>query len=88
MCIAQQFRNSYAISYAKLNRESIKIWNGAWMALFQELSRRGWKNCILETTGLNSRETFLREEREIAKKRLIDLGYEVSKQLGNTDRIL
>lgn len=32
----------------------------AWMALFQELSRRGWKNCILETTGLNSREAFLR----------------------------
>ncbi|MFC1508192.1 hypothetical protein ACFL60_00720 [Candidatus Omnitrophota bacterium] len=32
----------------------------AWMALFQELSRCGWKNCILETTGLNSREAFLK----------------------------
>lgn len=32
----------------------------AWTALFRELSRRKWKNCILETTGLNSREEFLR----------------------------
>lgn len=32
----------------------------AWLALFRELSKRGWKNCILETTGLNSREGFLR----------------------------
>lgn len=32
----------------------------AWVTLFQELSRRQWKNCILETTGLNFREEFLR----------------------------
>jgi len=32
----------------------------AWVALFRELSRRRWKNCILESTGLNSREAFLR----------------------------
>ena len=32
----------------------------AWVALFREMSRRRWKNCILETTGLNSREAFLR----------------------------
>lgn len=32
----------------------------AWIALFKELSRYRWKNCILETTGLNSREAFLR----------------------------
>lgn len=32
----------------------------AWVALFRELSRHRWKNCILETTGLNSREAFLR----------------------------
>ena len=31
-----------------------------WVALFQGLSRRKWKNCILETTGLNSREAFLK----------------------------
>lgn len=31
----------------------------AWIALFRALSRRRWKNCILETTGLNSREGFL-----------------------------
>jgi hypothetical protein len=32
----------------------------AWVALFRELSQRKWKNCILETTGLNRREEFLR----------------------------
>ena len=32
----------------------------AWIALFWELSRRRWKDCILETTGLNRREEFLR----------------------------
>ncbi len=32
----------------------------AWIALFRELSRHTWKNCILETTGLNSREEFLK----------------------------
>ncbi len=32
----------------------------AWVALFWELSRRRWKNCILETTGLNCREAFLK----------------------------
>lgn len=32
----------------------------AWIALFKELSRRRWKNCILETTGLNFREAFLK----------------------------
>ena len=31
----------------------------AWLALFRDLSKRKWKNCILETTGLNRRETFL-----------------------------
>ncbi|MBF0532185.1 MAG: hypothetical protein HQL23_03705 [Candidatus Omnitrophica bacterium] len=33
----------------------------AWVALFRDLSRHGWKNCILETTGLNFREGFLRK---------------------------
>lgn len=33
----------------------------AWVALFRDLSRRKWGNCILETTGVNSRERFLRE---------------------------
>jgi len=31
----------------------------AWLALFRDLSKRGWRNCILETTGLNIREHFL-----------------------------
>ena len=33
----------------------------AWVALFRALSNKGWKNCILETTGLNFREEFLRK---------------------------
>ena len=33
----------------------------AWLALFRDLSKRRWGNCILETTGLNRRETFLRD---------------------------
>lgn len=33
----------------------------AWIALFRDLSRRKWVNCILETTGLNCRERFLRD---------------------------
>jgi len=32
----------------------------AWVNLFRGLSRRKWKNCILETTGLNQRESFIR----------------------------
>lgn len=32
----------------------------AWVALFCDLSKRRWKNCILETTGLNCRESFLK----------------------------
>ncbi len=31
----------------------------AWVALFKDLSRGKWRNCILETTGLNRRESFL-----------------------------
>jgi len=31
----------------------------AWVALFKDLSRRKWSNCVLETTGLNQRESFL-----------------------------
>lgn len=32
----------------------------AWLSLFRNLSKKRWENCILETTGLNSRECFLR----------------------------
>ena len=32
----------------------------SWLSLFNDLSKQGWVNCILETTGLNSRECFLR----------------------------
>ncbi len=32
----------------------------AWLALYRNLSKQKWRNCILETTGLNRRESFLR----------------------------
>ena len=32
----------------------------SWFSLFNDLSKQRWRNCILETTGLNSREYFLR----------------------------
>lgn len=32
----------------------------AWLALYYDLSRQRWRNCILETTGLNCRESFLK----------------------------
>jgi adenylate kinase family enzyme len=32
----------------------------AWVALFRDLSKKRWKNSVLETTGLNARETFLK----------------------------
>ena len=32
----------------------------AWVSLYRDLSKQKWKDCILETTGLNSRESFLR----------------------------
>ena len=32
----------------------------AWVALFHDLSKHKWKDCILETTGLNCRESFLK----------------------------
>lgn len=31
----------------------------AWLALFMDLSKLKWRNCILETTGMNRRELFL-----------------------------
>lgn len=32
----------------------------AWIALFKDISKRKWANCIFETTGLNGRELFLK----------------------------
>ena len=31
----------------------------AWLGLYQALSQKKWRNCILETTGMNRRECFL-----------------------------
>lgn len=39
----------------------------AWIALFRDLSRRKWKNCILETTALNCRESFLKTALPMSK---------------------
>lgn len=32
----------------------------AWVALYRDLSKRKWRNCIVETCGLNRRECFLK----------------------------
>ena len=51
----------------------------AWVALFRELSRRKWKNCILETTGLNCRESFLRAAFPI--RRIITIKLEAQRKV-------
>ena len=45
----------------------------AWVELFRDLSKRKWKNCILETTGLNSRESFLRAAFPLSRRVTIKL---------------
>ncbi len=45
----------------------------AWVALYRELSRRKWRNCIVETTGLNQRESFLRAALSFAQMVVIKL---------------
>src|ERR1700691_2516111 len=45
----------------------------AWLALFQDLSKRKWQNCILETTGLNKRESFLSDALPIGEMMTIKL---------------
>lgn len=49
----------------------------AWVTLFKELSKRKWKNCILETTGLNSREEFL--NKALPFERIFTIKLEASK---------
>ena len=51
----------------------------AWVALFRELSRRKWRNCILETTGLNSREEFLRKA--LPFERIFTIKLEASRKI-------
>jgi broad-specificity NMP kinase len=46
---------------------------GAWLALFRDLSKRGWRNCILETTGLNAREGFLSDALPFDRRIVIKL---------------
>lgn len=45
----------------------------AWLALLRELSRRKWQNCILETTGLNKRESFLKDALPLGQRITIKL---------------
>ena len=45
----------------------------AWLALFRDLSSCRWKNCILETTGLNCRESFLKVALPLGQKITIKL---------------
>jgi len=51
----------------------------AWVALFQDLSRRRWRNCILETTGLNRRESFLKTALPFAQ--MVTIKLEASKRV-------
>ena len=45
----------------------------AWLALFRDLSKRRWSNCILETTGLNAREGFLSDALPLDKMIVVKL---------------
>jgi hypothetical protein len=54
----------------------------AWVNLFRDLSRRKWKNCILETTGLNQRESFIRAAPPIGQ--VITVKLEAPRQVDTT----
>ncbi|MFH1287101.1 MAG: hypothetical protein ABII25_00190 [bacterium] len=60
--LAGKFKVSvyYIGKYRSKFPETITGEADAWINLFYDLSKRKWKNCILETTGLNRRECFLR----------------------------
>lgn len=45
----------------------------AWLALFSDISLHKWRNCILETTGLNKRESFLKTALPLWQKIIIKL---------------
>jgi len=51
----------------------------AWVSLFRELSGRKWRNCILETTGLNCREAFLGEA--LPRGRIITIKLEAQRNV-------
>ena len=46
----------------------------AWLALFRDLSKCKWRNCILETTGLNIRESFLQTALPVGQMMKTKLG--------------
>jgi len=45
----------------------------AWVSLFRGLSSQKWKDCILETTGLNSRESFLKAAFPFLRRLIVKL---------------
>ena len=51
----------------------------AWLALLRDLSKGGWRNCILETTGLNAREGFLSDA--LPFDRMIVIKLEASRKI-------
>jgi deoxyadenosine/deoxycytidine kinase len=51
----------------------------AWLALFRDISKRGWQDCILETTGLNKREHFLTDA--LPFDRMIVIKLEASRKI-------
>ncbi len=51
----------------------------AWVALYRDLSKKKWRNCILETTGLNRRESFLKTALPFAQ--LVTIKLEAPKEV-------
>ncbi|MCK4248371.1 MAG: hypothetical protein KAX15_01170 [Candidatus Omnitrophica bacterium] len=51
----------------------------AWISLFRAMSRQNWGNCLIETTGLNRRESFLSEV--LPLERLITIKLEAQRKI-------
>ncbi len=45
----------------------------AWVSLYRDLSKLKWRDCILETTGLNVRESFLRTAFPFSRRVIVKL---------------
>jgi thymidylate kinase len=51
----------------------------AWLALFNDLSKQKWQNCILETVGLNCRESFL--QKALSPFRIVTIKLEAQRKI-------
>lgn len=64
--LAEKLSKKYSLPIFRIGKYRLKYppsaigETDAWLALYRALSKRKWRNCILETTGLNQRESFLR----------------------------